>query len=154
MSCSYTVASSYRLTRVETTALQAQRKQGFDGHLQVFDDPRALVLLQSFNENSSQPSSSASVGKGLSGKIKEAVQFGGNLRKTMHDVIAGKMANLILLPSNEINPETTLSTFGMDTMLAAELRTYIYQASAVDVSFQTIMGSTTSMSSLADMIAK
>ena len=147
-------AGAHLLTGVETTALQAQRDQGFDGHLQVFDDPRASILLQSFLENSSQPTNSASVGKSLSGKIKEAVQSGGDLRKTVHDVIAGKMANLILLPTSEINPETTLSTFGMDSMLAAELRTYIYQASAVDVPFQTIMGSTTSISSLADMIAK
>lgn len=72
----------------------------------------------------------------------------------MHDVIAGEMANLILLPVSDINPETTLSTFGMDSMLAAELRTYIYQASAVDVPFQTIMNKTTSTSSLANTIAK
>ena len=44
----------------------------------------------------------------------------------MHDVIVGKMGNLILLPTSDIIPETTLSTFGMESMLAAELRTDIY----------------------------
>ena len=147
-------AGAHLLTGVETTALQAQRDQGFDGHLQVFDDPRASVLLQSFNETSSQPANSASNGNSLSGKVKEAIQSGGDLRKTIYDVIAGKMASLILLPTNDINPETTLSTFGMDSMLAAELRTHIYQASAVDVPFQTIMGNTASISSLAGMVAE
>ncbi|KAM0805745.1 KR domain-containing protein [Usnea florida] len=133
---------------------EAQRDQSFNGRLQVFDNPRTSILLQSFNETSSQPSGSTSVGKSLSRKLREAVQSGGDLRQTIHDVIRGKMANLILLPTNEINAETTLSTFGMDSMLAAELRTYIYQASAVDVPFQTIMGDTTSISSLADTIAE
>ncbi len=147
-------AGAHLLTGFETTGLQAQRDRGFDGHIQAIDDPRASVLLQSFNESSPRLSHAASNGKGLLGKIKEAVQSGGDLRKTMLDVVAGKMSNLVLLPTKDINPETTLSAFGMDSMLAAELRTYIYQVSAVDVPFHTLMGDTTSISSLADMIAK
>ena len=147
-------ADAHLLTGLESTGLQAQRDQGFDGYRQVIDDPRASVLLQSFNASSPQFTYSGSTGKGLSGKIKEVVQSGGDLRKTLHDVIAEKMSNLILLPADDINPETFLSTFGMDSMLAAELRTYIYQASAVDVPFQTLMGNTTSISSLTDVIAE
>ena len=148
-------AGAHLLTGFETTGLQAQRDQGFDGHMQAIDDPRASILLQSFNDSSPPLIHSAGIGKGLSGRIKEAVlQSGGDLRKTIHDVIAGKMSNLILLPANDIKPETPLSTFGMDSMLAAELRTYIYQASGVDVPFQILMGDATSISSLADMIAK
>lgn len=146
-------AHAHLLTGLEVTGLQAQRDRGFEGHRQVIDDPRASVLLQSFNESNPQlNSNTATSGRGLCGKIKEAVKSGCDLHKTVRDVIAGKMANLILLPTEKINAETSLSSFGMDSMLAAELRAYIYQASTVDIPFQILMGDSTSISSLTDLI--
>ena len=107
-----------------------------------------------FNESNLQLDHRASIGESLSGKSKEVFQYGSNIRETVHNSIAGRVASLILLPTNNINPETTLSAFGVESMLAAQLRTYIYQASAVDIPFQTTIGNTTSISSLADVTAK
>lgn len=147
-------SDAHLLTGLEATGLQAQRDQGFDGHRQVIDDPRASLLLQWFDESSPQLNHGASIGKGLSGKIEEAVRTGGDLRKTVRDVVAGKLSNLILIPANKINPETSLASFGMDSMLAAELRAFIYQASSVEVPFQTLTSDSTSISSLTDIVAK
>lgn len=148
-----TFANAHLLTGLEATGLKAQREQGFDGHRQVIDDPRALILLQSFNESSPQITYSASPGRNLSNKIKEVVQSGGELYDTIHGIIADKMANLILTPAENILPDTSLSSFGMDSMLAAELRAFLYQASGVDVPFQTLMDRTTNVESVARVIA-
>ena len=148
------LADAHVLTGLEVTGLQAQRDQGFDGYRQVIDDPRASILLQSFNESNPQLTYSANPGKLLSAKVDEILQSGGNnLRDTVQSIVAEKMSNLILLPADSINPNTPLSSFGMDSMLAAELRTYIFQAFGVDVPFQTLMGKRMDISSVAEVIS-
>ena len=147
------LTDAHLLTGLEVTGLQAQRDQGFDGYRQVIDDPRAAILLQSFNESNPQLTYSANPGKLLSAKVQEILQSGGNLHDTVHKIVAEKMSNLILLPADSINPNTPLSNFGMDSMLAAELRTYIYQAFGVDVPFQTLMGKKTDINSVTEVIS-
>ena len=147
------LTDAHLLTGLEVTGLQAQRDQGFDGYRQVIDDPRASILLQSFNESNPQLTYSANPGKLLSAKVQEILQSGGNLHDTVHTIVAEKMSNLILLPADSINPNTPLSNFGMDSMLAAELRTYIYQAFGVDVPFQTLMGKKTDINSVTEVIS-
>lgn len=149
-------ADAHRLTGLEATGLQAQREQGFDGHRQVIDDPRASILLQSFNEASplhQETSGRRGTAEELAGEILEASRSDRDISAVVHDAIAQKMSNLLLLPVEKLNAEMPLSGFGMDSMLAAELRAHLYQVCGVDVSFQTLMGETISVRALTKIIA-
>ncbi len=149
-------ADAHLLSGLEATGLRAQREQGYDGHRQVIDDRRASILLQSFNEASplqQKASGSSGTADGLAGEILRASQSGRDIRVVVHDAVMQKMSNLLLLPAEKLDAEMPLSGFGMDSMLAAELRAHLYQVCGVDVPFQTLMGEAISVRALAEMIA-
>ncbi|GKZ38847.1 hypothetical protein AbraIFM66950_011370 [Aspergillus brasiliensis] len=64
------------------------------------------------------------------------------------------MSNIILLPLPKLNFKLPLSEYGMDSMLSAELRQYIFNSMGVDVPFLTLMDSTTSVLSVAGIVVE
>jgi hypothetical protein len=89
-------------------------------------------------------------------EIKDALQAKSDITLTeaVTVIVKKKMANLILLPADKLQPEKKLGEFGLDSMLAAEFRTFVYHALEVDVPFMTLLDKTTSVSSLAALITE
>ncbi|GKZ47212.1 hypothetical protein AbraIFM66951_010563 [Aspergillus brasiliensis] len=76
------------------------------------------------------------------------------LREAVIQAVAKKMSNIILLPLPKLDLKLPLSEYGMDSMLLAELRQYIFHSMGVDVPFLTLMDSTTSMLSVAGIVVE
>ena len=149
---------SHILAGVEFIDLARQRSQGFEANSHVLDDPRAshftaafarLVQNQDINGSSHQtgnlPKELASALKGgKPASILEAVQ----------EIVASKIANLILLPREQLDAETHFSKFGLDSMIAAEFRGYVFRMLDVDVPFMMLLEKDTNVKVLAQLIAK
>ena len=72
--------------------------------------------------------------------------------EAVRSIVAKKMSSLILLPLEKMRFDQKLSDFGLDSMLAAELRTFIFHQLEVDVPFVTLLDKGTSVNSLSTLI--
>ncbi|KAI0021210.1 polyketide synthase [Xylariomycetidae sp. FL0641] len=152
------LAAAHLLTGVEFVGLAEQRLRGFEGDNHVLADPRASLLAAAF-ERSTRGDADAGAGSRLAGhglpaSVAQALEGGSapSVFAAVQDLVAGKMANLILLPAGQLRADQRLGEFGIDSMLAAEFRTAIFHAFEVDVPFMTLLDKQTSVRSLAEMI--
>ncbi|KAI1089063.1 putative polyketide synthase [Rostrohypoxylon terebratum] len=141
------------LTGLEVTGLQDQHKQGYNGYWQFLDDARFSVLTCALKRSSASESASGAGSQWSA--INEALDAGDRERLVTitKDLIAKKMSNLILVPLAKLDVKTPLSDFGMDSMLAAELRQYIFSATGADVLFLTLMDKATNVTTLGGIVA-
>ncbi|KAI1444204.1 putative polyketide synthase [Annulohypoxylon stygium] len=141
------------LTGLEVTGLQDQHKQGYNGYWQFLDDARFSVLTCALKRSSASETTSGSGSQWSA--INEALDAGDreSLVTIIKDLIAKKMSNLILVPLAKLDVKTPLSDFGMDSMLAAELRQYIFSATGADVLFLTLMDKATNVTTLGGIVA-
>ncbi|KAI2464934.1 putative polyketide synthase [Annulohypoxylon bovei var. microspora] len=141
------------LTGLEVTGLQDKHKQGYNGYWQFLDDARFSVLTSALKRSSA---GEAAQGSGSQwSAISDALDSGDKaaILTAVRDMIAKKMSNLILVPVAKLDVKTPLSDFGMDSMLAAELRQSIFSATGVDVLFLTLMDRNTNVMKLAGIVA-
>ena len=152
------LSSSHLLTGVEFMGLKEQRDHGFEGDNHVLADPRASLFAAAFARSTNAAADGAAsiiAGHRLPEDVAKELRDGSSA--SMHDavrtIVAKKIANLILLPVAELRPEQPLGEFGVDSMLAAEFRTFIFNAFEVDVPFMTLLAKNTSVNSLTQLIA-
>lgn len=147
------------LTGFEAQGLQAIREQGFEGGNHVLDDPRVSIMAAMLAANTENTTTAGGSGSGShlpEGVAAALANRGGDgasdsaVLEAVESVVSLKLRNLLLL--KELNPQTFLSKFGMDSMLAAEFRHFIFHTFNVDVRFQTILSETVSVSSLAGLV--
>ncbi|KAL4861076.1 hypothetical protein BDV12DRAFT_204384 [Aspergillus spectabilis] len=146
-----TLAQPHILTGLEDTGLQKHRKLGYVGFWQCLDDPRFLVLIKALQRNAAQLPGAIDTPASV---IRSALAEGNEqtLLAATTGAIAKKFSNIILLPVAKLNVGRPLSKYGMDSMLAAELRQYIFEVSGVDVAFLTLMDRNSSVESIARMV--
>ncbi|KAI0179744.1 polyketide synthase [Hypoxylon sp. FL1284] len=154
------LAGAHILTGIEFTDLKEQRNRGFEGTSPILADPRTSLLAAAYER--STRGLYRGVGAGAGGQhlptevAKLLVQNGPSAStvNAVQEIVANKMSNLILLPAGQLRPEQKLGEFGIDSMLAAEFRTFIFHALEVDVPFMTLLDKHTSVRSLAETIVK
>ncbi|KAB8208925.1 hypothetical protein BDV34DRAFT_189747 [Aspergillus parasiticus] len=143
---------SHILTGLEDTGLQGHRKQGYEGYWQFLSDARFDVLTCALRRNAGKSAQGNSTQASV---IQEAIAS--NDREQLTDavkvVLVKKLSNIMLTPVDKIDAKTPLLDFGMDSMLAAELRQYIFGTMGVDVPFLDLMDKKTSIFGLAGVIA-
>ena len=145
--------SSHLLTGCEITGFKELMDQGFEGFIPVLDDPRAGVLAAALaRENNNQVAIGQANGSKMPQEIRQALQEGNSLRDAVERALAVKMSNLILLPVEQLRPESPLAELGLDSMIAAEFRGFLFQTMEIDVPFMTLLGKTTSVRSLAEIV--
>ena len=161
--CSDQFAEAHILTGLEVLGLQQIRRQGFEGGSHVLDDPRATIIAEALRVADGNKDETQTPGKGqslpdavataLTESVSEkAVQS--SLLDAVQAVVADKIGNLLLLPPESLNPGTRLSEFGMDSMLAAEFRQFMFHTFDVDVPFSTLLGDNTSVAEVTEMVAE
>jgi len=69
-------------------------------------------------------------------------------------MICGRFSNLILASLAKIELHKPLAAYGMDSMLAAEFRTWIYHALKIDIPFLELLSETVTLGSLIDDVEK
>ncbi|KAJ5182352.1 Acyl transferase/acyl hydrolase/lysophospholipase [Penicillium cf. viridicatum] len=151
------LAGSHLLTGVEFIGLQEQRERGFEGDNHVFADPRAALFTASFVRRAAGESETHSAAAHLPREIARALrdhQDTASILDELRAVVSKKLSNLILLPDSELEADRPLGEFGLDSMLAAEFRTFIFRTFEVDVPFVVLLKRSTTVNLLTGLIAQ
>lgn len=132
------------------------RAQGFDGNNPTLNDPRASLLASSLDGESDAALKNNS---GLPAELAAALDVSGeggeaSILDTIVLLIAKRFSNLVLVPVEKIDRTRPLVKFGMDSMLAAEFRTWFYQTFKVDVPFLTLLSEAVTLRSLGEIVER
>ena len=152
-----TLVRSHLLTGIEFAGLKEQRDRGFEGDNHVLADPRASLFAAAFARSSSTTITTNNNAANLPEEVGKALRDDGGsvLLDAVRAVVTKKISNLILLPADELRPKQRLGDFGLDSMLAAEFRTFAFRAfGGVDVPFMTLLAKETSVEGLAGLIVE
>ena len=154
------VSSAHMLTGLEPTGLLNLRRQGFEAIPATFDDPRALRLRQVFTQASGSASSSKNGQSSISGlppALADAINAGDGA-STVHEValalITKQFSNFLLTPIEQIDASKPLASFGIDSLLAATIRTWFYGKFSVDLSFMTLLSQALTIEDLAKEVVE
>ncbi|KAI4289981.1 MAG: hypothetical protein L6R35_000743 [Caloplaca aegaea] len=145
------LADGHILTGLETSGLKLLRQKGFEGTNPTLNDPRALLLASALDGASASIAKSNS---GLPAELAEALE-GGNDKDILEVVlllIKKRFSNLVLVPVEKVDDSRPLNSLGMDSMLAAEFRTWFYQAFKVDIPFLMLLSETVTLKRLAELV--
>jgi hypothetical protein len=136
--------SSHIITGLEPFALRNLRSKGLDIVTPFAKDPRASLLEAVFHgQEPRRQGHPASLHQGT----------GENL--TIDDIILqfkGRLSTLILQSLDQIDENQPLPRFGLDSMLASELRTWICRTFNVDVSSLSLMSNSMTLRKLGEKV--
>ena len=145
-------AENHVLTGLEPLGLKELRKKGFEGETPAMNDPRASVLVNALAADGASGSSDSS--SGLPAELAKALDSGGSVFDAVLGLISKKFSNFILMPVEKLDVNKALAFFGMDSMLAAEFRTWFYTTFKVDVAFLTLLSKTVTVHALAESVTE
>lgn len=147
-----TAAAAHILTGLEPLGLLEQRKQGFEATSITYNDPRASILAGVLDGNEDiAPTGPTS---DLPAPVIKALEAGTPLADAVYASVASRFGNLVLLPAPKIEERKPLSAYGMDSMIAAEFRTWFFQAFKVDIPFLELLNKTVTLGSLASTVTE
>lgn len=144
------LAHAHVLTGLEPFGLKELRKKGFEGTNPALDDPRAAILAAALygqadvayqNQEGNLPT-----------EVVEALEMGTPLAEAIVMHVTKRFGNLVLLPLAQVDAAKPLAEYGMDSMIAAEFRTWFFQAFKVDIPFLTLLSKITTVRSLSDAV--
>jgi hypothetical protein len=143
-------AAGHILTGLEPFGLLELRKNGFEGSNPTLQDPRSAILARAFDSQSDLASKSQ-VGN-LPAEVVAAVEGGVELKDAIAMHVLKRFSNLVLIPVEKVDMRKPLHVYGMDSMIAAEFRSWFFQAFKVDIPFFELLGKTASIGSLSDLV--
>lgn len=143
-------ACSHILTGLEPLGIKELRKKGFEGTNPILDDPRAMLLAGALNGKVRNSPSEQNLA--ISSELTSALESSGVLRDAVMGLIVKRFLNLVLIPAAKLDVQKPLGKYGMDSMLAAEFRSWLYRTFKTDVPFLELLSESVTLSSLVDLI--
>ncbi|BCS03320.1 type I polyketide synthase [Aspergillus luchuensis] len=143
-------AHAHVLTGLEPFGLKELRKKGFEGTNPTLNDPRAILLSRALDGEGDMALKNQA-GK-LPMEVAAAVEEGASLRAAIGDHVARRFSNLVLMPLAKLDASKPLAAYGMDSMIAAEFRSWFFQAFKTDIPFLELLSKTVTLDSLSEMV--
>ncbi|KAI1113132.1 ketoacyl-synt-domain-containing protein [Nemania sp. NC0429] len=148
------LALGHILTGLEPLGLQALRAKGFEGTSPVLGDPRAALLSAVLDESSETSGAAGGSASDLMAQIAAVMASGGSVGELVLEKIASKFSSLVLIAKDKVDVHNPISNVGVDSMLAAEFRAWIFQTFKVDVPYLTLLSPTTTLAMLSEVVAR
>ncbi|KFA53738.1 hypothetical protein S40293_01625 [Stachybotrys chartarum IBT 40293] len=149
-----TLAASHVLTGMEAFGLKELRKKGFEGTNLAWDDPRAGLLANALDGDSGADDQSAEGTEGIPTEVVKLMQESKppkSLEDALLDHVRARFGNLILMKFDAVDVRKPLASYGMDSMIAAEFKTWFWQNMQVDVPLLTLLDKTSNLETLRDL---
>ncbi|KAL8921102.1 MAG: hypothetical protein Q9172_004195 [Xanthocarpia lactea] len=108
-----------------------------------YGDRRFSPLLHTINLLKTEHVDTADVAE----RLEEEDPQGAQLLQGIHE----KIAQLLYTPPGEIDITTPINTYGIDSMIAAELRNWLHAVLDLDVPLLTLLSPTTTINSLSEL---
>lgn len=74
------------------------------------------------------------------------------VRRLVTEAVVGRLAKLLFVPVDRIDPARAVSEYGMDSMIAAELRNWLVKTFSTDVSFLELLSPEMKVETLVEMV--
>ncbi|KAL9598453.1 MAG: hypothetical protein Q9219_004489 [cf. Caloplaca sp. 3 TL-2023] len=150
------VSEAHVLTGLETQGMKRLRQMGFEGTLPTLNDPRAVILASSLDGETDLHSKKTDAGlpPALAATLESEGCDEDAVRESITTIIVQRLANLILVPTAKIARDMPLVKWGMDSMLAAEYRTWFFMAFGVDVPFLLLLGDAVTPDALGERVMR
>ncbi|KAJ9366241.1 hypothetical protein DTO282E5_9065 [Paecilomyces variotii] len=156
------LAISHILTGLEPHGIRKLLDQGFDVNNGTMQDPRCLLLscaLQSPSKGEEQTVQSAQ-GAAWAQELPPAIVKGmgaeavnmATLNEGVVHLVCKRFSNLLLLTQDKIDTAKSITSYGMDSMIAAEFRSWFYSVFKVDIPFLEVLSPSSTLQSLSDMV--
>lgn len=159
---------AHLLTGLEPAGIRALSEQGFDvTEHGVLIEARASILLASLHAEieARKAASGAATGSSVGAAAPWFKEVPAALTATFAPeadaasfqtailrLIKKRFSNLILMPADQIDDNTPLPDFGLDSMIASEFRSWFWTAFKVDIPFLDLMSAQTSLSILTNIV--
>ena len=157
------LAQSHILTGLEPHGIRKMMEQGFDVNNGTMQDPRTILLSASLDAGSAEDggavaSIDASWSKGLPTPVIKALAAeaagAASLNEAVLALVSRRFSNLLLMPLDKVDSKKPLASYGMDSMIAAEYRSWFWSVFKVDIPFLDILSSTNHLQTLTGMVEK
>jgi hypothetical protein len=160
-----TTTNCHMLTGMETLGVRKLLSQGFEVTHTVMDDQRSSVLAAalSFNPNKPELRSAAGLGaetsqtwlKSLPGDIARSLvteSHASCLRDAVGRLVGKRFSNLILMPYDKVDFGRSFAQYGVDSMIASEFRSWLWNTLKIDVPFLDFLSPEKSLDSVAEFV--
>lgn len=144
------LASCHILTGLEPFGLKELRRKGFEGTNPTLDDPRATLLASALDGQADLLRQSQD--GNLPADVAQGIETGQTLTEAVLEHIQRRFGNLVLMKYEVVDAKKALAEYGMDSMIAAEFRTWFYQSFMVDVPFLMLLSKTCCLETLRDLV--
>jgi len=139
------LAQAHLLTGLEASKLVAVNDRNYHWH----SDARVGPVLQAI-EDLLHSQFNKTVGTTVLDKLSDAPP--GEMRKLVMQAIIENLAKLLFMPVDEIDATRAVSNYGMDSMIAAELRNWLVKVFETDIPFLELLDPGMKIEMLADRI--
>ncbi|KAL9047293.1 MAG: hypothetical protein Q9214_000093 [Letrouitia sp. 1 TL-2023] len=146
------LAASHLLTGLEPVKLDELYRQGLAADFTWHTDARFGRLLQAIKDLSATTGTS----KVDTGSVTELLKMASpdEFRKVVTGAILDRLGKLLFTPSEEMDPSKAVSEYGMDSMIAAELRNWFNKTFQTDVTFLELLNPATKIMKLVEKVEK
>ncbi|OTB17327.1 hypothetical protein K445DRAFT_348859 [Daldinia sp. EC12] len=142
-------APAHMLTGLETANLRRILDQGFEVSNSTLDDHRLSILAASL-EVARNPTGSN--GNRSPEDDQQIVSTPSSLKESVLRVLTKRFSDLLLTPKDQIDPNKPFAQFGLDSMIASEFRSWLWNSFKVDVPFLDLLGSRKSLDTVAALV--
>jgi NADP-dependent 3-hydroxy acid dehydrogenase YdfG len=162
-------APAHILTGLETKAIQKLFQQGYEPATKILDDPRCAILSAALESNlrkarKSGPNGAGGVARDLDTDIewlkdlpevvattlRNEAKNATSLREAILEALRRRFSHLLLTPVEQIDPTRSFAQYGIDSMIAADFRSWVWTSLKVDVPFLDLLSPRKSLDSLAE----
>ncbi|KAK0634886.1 polyketide synthase-like protein [Bombardia bombarda] len=158
-------SSSHLLTGLEPFGVQRLMDRGFDVTHGVMQDLRAAVLSAALAAEHDGPKEAAGTRQQPAAEWLQSGQLrtlellwseagAPSLEIAVLRLVRKRFSNLILMPLDQIDEDRPLAKYGVDSMIAAEFRTWFWTAFKVDIPFLDLLSPEKNLNALAEFVGK
>ncbi|PHH77422.1 hypothetical protein CDD82_3505 [Ophiocordyceps australis] len=113
-------------------------------------DSRFSHAVHAINSSADDPTSSG--GQSILATIKAAASLAEAVT-AVNEHFVDKLARMLMLDPEDVNPEAgSIASYGIDSMIGAELRNWIFKEYRMDVPFQQLLGPTLTIAKFASQV--
>ncbi|KAH9897461.1 reducing type I polyketide synthase 10 [Xylariomycetidae sp. FL2044] len=150
------LAASHLLTGMEFVGIRELRRKGFQGSHPVLRDPRSVLLASALGGEDDDEAVRNHHGDGgsLPEDVSASIREGRSLAEAVSGYVRGRFANMVMMKPDAVAIDRPLPEFGMDSMLGAEFRTWLYQTTKADVPISMLLGKTCTLKDVSTMVTE
>ena len=138
-------SQAHILTGMEPSGYENLREKGIEVSFPAKNDPRTSLLQAALEKANDKPQDEEVEAEDEAAE-DQSPQDAANTK------IAKQLAKMLTMSIEKIDVSKNLSAFGMDSMLATEFRTWFFQTFKIDIPFNDLLESSTSISTLSGKV--